>query len=199
MTKTLSTFAALLLAAAAFSPAHAASTTMCAPACPCPPAAKKVVRHAARPAMRGDRAYAAAFYDYRSASAVGRSFRAPWVEAPHDGRVPPMVSQGGYDDEDYGDDYADGYGYDTGYYGEEVSGPDLNRGWTGGVANWGGGYTGGGGGGGGGTAILAGGQNENGPTYNSFGQSFPSGGADTYAARANAYWRNTQIPIKQGN
>lgn len=183
--------AALLLSAAAFSPAYAA--TGCA-VCACPPAKKPVAHHAAaHPARRAP----VAFYDYGAAHRVGDRFRAAWIEAPHDGHVAYAGQQdsgyvqGGYYAGGYADNgYAqEGYGY--------VHNPDLDRGWTGGV-----GYVGdqnGGGGGGGGTAIIAGGQNGNGPTYNSYGQSFPYGGNDTAAAQTNANWRNTQIPIKQGN
>lgn len=193
--------AALLFSAAALSPALA-GTSPCA-VCACPPARKPLAHHAmARPAPR--RVAAVPFYDYGAAHRVGDRFRAAWVEAPHDGRVVYGAQQdggyaqsgyvqGGYASGGY-DAYADngyaqeGYGY--------VHNPDLDRGWSGGV-----GYMGdqGGGGGGGGTAIIAGGQNGNGPTYNSYGQSFPYGGADTYAAQTNANWRNAGIPIKQGN
>lgn len=202
--------AALLFSAAvvspAINPALAAAPVNCA-VCACPPAKKPVAAHRAAP-RPVRHAAAVPFYDYGAAHRVGDRFRAAWVEAPHDGHVaydgpPPAAyagnTQGGY----YGGAYAAGgyadYG-DNGYaqnsYGY-VHNPDLDRGWTGGV-----GYMGdqnGGGGGGGGTAILAGGQNGNGPTYNSYGQSFPYGGADTYAAQTNANWRNSSIPIKQGN
>ena len=197
-----STFAAFLLGTSVLAAVPAVAASSDRPVCSCAPA-RPVTHHAVRAAVRktvrADRAYATAFYDYRAAQPVSRSFHAAWVEAPHDRRIvfvnsypppaplppppPPPVAYG-----EYGD-----YGYGGGYAAMDYN-PDLNRGWSGGV-----GYTGaqdGGGGGGGGTAIIAGGQNQNGPTYNSYGQSFPYGGADTYAAQTNAYWRSTGIPIK---
>jgi hypothetical protein len=193
-----STFAAFLLSTSVLAAVPALAASVSCAACLCPPAkpvAHRATHASARKVVRADRAYATAFYDYRAAAPVSRSFHAAWVEAPHDRRIvfvnsypppaplPPAPPRPAYDD---------AYGYGGGYAAMDYN-PDLNRGWSGGV-----GYMGAqdGGGGGGGTAIIAGGQNQNGPTYNSYGQSFPYGGADTYAAQTNATWRNTGIPIK---
>jgi hypothetical protein len=127
---------------------------------PAPRAARKVVRRmaAARP-MRQN------YYDYGSAGRWQSEWHGEWRVAPNMG---PMQG-GGYYEEGavYGppaEEFAGGY--------DEMAGLQIDRGgWSGGV----GGDPEGGGGGGGGFGQLhfgQGGNQENGPTYNNYNQSF---------------------------
>jgi hypothetical protein len=133
--------------------------------CDCPDD-HKVQHHAeSRPVMpaprrvarRAVRHYAGSYYSYSYASpVVQREWHGAWRAAPNDAYIPgprPMA-----------------------YYARpEPQGLQIDeRGWSGGV----GGGDGGGGGGGGGdygqVHLATGGSAENGPTYNSYNQSFQS-------------------------
>jgi len=112
---------------------------------------------AARPARQ------ASYYDYGSAGRWQSEWHGEWRVAPN------MGPSGGYYEEGavYGppaDEFAGGY--------DEMAGLQIDRGgWSGGV----GGDPEGGGGGGGGFGQLhfgLGGNQENGPTYNNYNQSF---------------------------
>jgi hypothetical protein len=121
--------------------------------------ARKVVRRvAARPARQGS------YYDYGSAGRWQSEWHGEWRVAPNMG----PAQGGGYYEEGaaYGppaDEFGGGY--------DEMAGLQVDRGgWSGGV---GGGPDGGGGGGGFGQLHFGqGGNQENGPTYNSYNQSF---------------------------
>ena len=126
------------------------------------PAARKVVRRvAARPVMRRGGGY----YDYGSAGAYRGEWHGEWRVAPDMGPASYGPPPGAYYEE-----RAEAYGPPPDAYDE--AGLQLDRGgWSGGV----GGDPEGGGGGGGGFGQLHfnnGGNEENGPTYNSYNQSF---------------------------
>jgi hypothetical protein len=125
-------------------------------------ARKAVRRVAARPAVRQG-----GYYDYGSAGAFRSEWHGEWRVAPDMGPAaygPPQG--GGYYEQgaSYGPPPDDGY--------DETAGLQIDRGgWSGGV----GGDPEGGGGGGGGFGQLhfgQGGNQENGPTYNNYNQSF---------------------------
>ncbi len=126
---------------------------------------RKVVRRvAARPAMRRG-----GYYDYGSAGAFRSEWHGEWRVAPDMGPAAYGPPQGGGYYEEGGASYGpppDDAGYD------ETAGLQVDRGgWSGGV----GGDPEGGGGGGGGFGQLhfgQGGNQENGPTYNNYNQSF---------------------------
>jgi hypothetical protein len=135
--------------------------------CDCPDDIKAKPRHAARPVARAPRRIArASGYDYAAAGPVNQvGWHSEWRQAPNDavidlppnGYIPSPQAYGpppGYDDA-----------------GVQVD----NNGWSGGVGY--GGDAGGGGGAGftdgfGQVHFGNGGSAENGPTYNSYGQSF---------------------------
>lgn len=117
---------------------------------------RKVVRPAAR----------ARHYDYASAAPVARrEWHGAWRVAPNDAMIGPMP----------GPCCAPG---PQAYYAPPPPPPEYgirvdDRGWTGGVGNMGEGGGGGGGGGDYGQLHLAqGGNQQNGPTYNDYNQSF---------------------------
>jgi len=124
--------------------------------------ARKVVRRvAARPARQDS------YYDYGSAGRWQSEWHGEWRVAPNMG--PAAYAGGGY--------YQEGaaYGPPPGEFGggyDEMADLQIDRGgWSGGV----GGDPEGGGGGGGGFGQLhfgLGGNQENGPTYNNYNQSF---------------------------
>jgi hypothetical protein len=133
--------------------------------CDCPDDVKAKPRHAMRPVARAPRRIArASGYDYAAARPVSSyGWHSEWRQAPNDAviDVPPM-----------------GYGPPPEAYGPPPGYDDDglrvdNNGWSGGV-----GYGGEGGGGGGGGDSFGqvhfgtGGSVENGPTYNSYNQSF---------------------------
>lgn len=178
--------AAFIIFTPVFSPAAAAD-------CGCRDAVRAALakdRTAARaPARRA--AIAENFYDYDAARAVS-GYGRQWREAPQ-GYVAPVPAYDGPADlppyasappgappeyaEGYGDGYA--YGYQQGITVDQ-------QGWIGGVGYNGPGGGGGGGGGGGLTLTLAQPDNLNGPSYNSFGQSY---GGDYGAANQVGSWR----------
>jgi len=160
----------VLIATAALGAAPAlAGGTKAACACDCPDDHKvKAMPRPAAPMRRPARAV----YGYRYGQAVPVSLRGwhgAWRVAPDDGMVP-------------------GYGPPPGYYGPPPQDYGIHiddRGFVGGVAygasgvGYGGSGVGDGGGGGAGFAddfgqvhFAQGGNAENGPTYNSYGQSF---------------------------
>lgn len=157
-------FAASLLLTSAVAVAHlgvlaSPARADAAPAsefrCKCPQAQPRKVSSRPRPVARS----AVQGYDYGSAYAVNQGgWHGEWRVARNDGYVAPMPGYGG--------------GYEESYYGEPVQ---LDRdGWSGGVGM---GYGDGGGGGGGADGFGQlhfglGGSAENGPTYNSYNQSF---------------------------
>jgi len=129
---------------------------------------RKLARRAARPVAR--EGY---HYDYASAGPVMMGgWHGAWHVAPNDGRVPMMGPAA------YGPPMAYGPPPQAGYYGPPPDGmPIDDRGFSGGV-----GYMADGGGGGGGGFVdgfgqvhfAQGGNTQNGPTYNDYGQSFQS-------------------------
>lgn len=134
-------------------------------ACDC--VCKPVARHApARMSSDAGAEYAQSYYDYRSASAVREvtviSQAQPWVEAPHDGNI------GGYQDGSYG----------GGYGGQQVLGRvDANCGGGVGYNQADQGYMDSYGQ----VHFATAGNGQNGPTYNTYDQSFsnmpgPQGG-----------------------
>jgi hypothetical protein len=138
--------------------AHQAKVTCL---CDCPDDARHKVKahaapqhHAMRRAPR--RSYAGNAYDYGAFGGVNQNgWHGEWRQARNDGMVAPPP-----------------YGYDQG---DDEAGLHVDdRGWTGGVGGVAHGGGGGGGGGDlGGSVVLAnGGSAENGPTYNSYGESF---------------------------
>lgn len=180
-----------------FTPAEAADCG-CRDAVRAALAKERVIAPAPRPAPARRVAYAGSDYDYDAARAVDSSgYSHHWQTAPQ-GPVPPVPAYDGPADlppyapasymppvppgappayaEGYGDGYA--YGYRQGITVDQ-------GGWIGGV-----GYSGPGGGGGGGgggmTLTLAQPDNLNGPSYNSFGQSY---GGDYGAANQVGAWR----------
>lgn len=123
---------------------------------------KQARRVASRPAMRQSGGY----YDYGSAGAYRSEWHGEWRVAPDMGPAAYGPPPGAY--------YEQGAEYGPppeGYY-DETAGLQIDRGgWSGGV----GGDPEGGGGGGGGFGQLhfgLGGNQENGPTYNNYNQSF---------------------------
>lgn len=146
--------------------------------CDCPDDAKVRSRHSAvrpavrRPVRRVARRSGGGYYDYASAGPVGVSeWHGPWRVAPNDMIQAYDRPPQSYPVADYGPP-PDAYGPPPGYY-EPVRVDD--RGWSGGV----GANADGGGGGGGGfmdgfgqVHFGNGGNQENGPTYNSYNQSF---------------------------
>jgi hypothetical protein len=173
----------LLLAGAAISsvltnPAMA-TTHKVSCLCDCPDDYKVKPRHSeARPAVRRPvrrvaRQSGGGYYDYASASRVGGGgeWHGPWRVAPNDMIQAYDAPPQSYPVADYGPP-PDAYGPPPGYY-EPVRVDD--KGWSGGV----GANADGGGGGGGGfmdgfgqVHFGNGGNQENGPTYNSYNQSF---------------------------
>ncbi len=171
----------LLLTSAAISTIAITAPAMAAQSkvtclCDCPDDAKVRPRHSAvRPAVRRPVHRAArrsgGYYDYASAGRVGGEWHGPWRVAPNDMIQAYDVPPQSYPVADYGPP-PDAYGPPPGYY-ESVRVDD--RGWSGGV----GANADGGGGGGGGfmdgfgqVHFGNGGNQENGPTYNSYNQSF---------------------------
>ncbi len=135
--------------------------------CDCPADHKAQPRHVAIPvpprrmARRVVRRYAeAGYYSYRSAAPVyQRQWHGQWRVAPNDGFIPPGPGPVAY--------------YAPPAYVEPQGLAIDQRGWSGGVGNDGEG--GGGGGGLGGQVLLTNGANsQNGPSYNSYGESFQS-------------------------
>jgi hypothetical protein len=169
----------LLLTSAVISvtaPAAWAATHKVTCLCDCPDDTKVKPRHAAAPVRRAVRRIArpaAGYYNYASAAPVGAGEQhGPWRVAPNDMIQPYDQPPQSYPVADYGPNPG-AYGPPPGYS-EAVRVDD--RGWSGGVgAN----ADGGGGGGGGGfmdgfgqVHFGNGGNQENGPTYNSYNQSF---------------------------
>jgi hypothetical protein len=155
-------------------------------------------KSAARMMRTADAGMAGYRYDYRSASSVDMTpYTHHWEAAP-EGFVPPppeAMNNAPMDDEAmgygpplppgapaaYGEGYGDGYAY--GYR----QGIEIDQGgWTGGVGRAGGG----GGGGGGGALTVAQPDSLNGPSYNSFGQSY---GGDYQAANKIDAWRQQAL------
>jgi len=162
--------------------------------CDCPDDTKVKPRHAAAPVRRAVRRIArpaGGYYNYASAAPVGAGEQhGPWRVAPNDMIQPYAASPPSYPVADYGPN-PDAYGpprssYPVADYGPnpQAYGPPPgysesvrvdDRGWSGGV----GANADGGGGGGGGfmdgfgqVHFGNGGNQENGPTYNSYNQSF---------------------------
>ena len=133
--------------------------------CDCPADHKAQPRHAeARPALprrvarRIVRRYAeAGYYSYRAAAPIyQRPWHGQWRVAPNDAYIPGPAPVAYYGPPAY--DEPQGLAIDQ-------------RGWSGGVGN----DEGGGGGGGYGQVLLTSGANsQNGPSYNSYGESFQS-------------------------
>ncbi len=136
------------------------------------PSVRRAVRRAARPSGN--------YYNYASAAPIrGRDWHGAWRVAPNDmiqpyGAPPPsypVANARGPLPDPYGAGYSDSYGPQYADNGLRVD----DRGWSGGVGV---GADGGGGGGGGfmdgfGQVHFGnGGNQENGPTYNSYNQSF---------------------------
>lgn len=139
-----------------------------------------------RPAAAPRAQASAATYDYRKASAVDmHPYRQRWEE-PAQGPVapPPGYAAAGYGPPGH---YANPAYPDGWAYGYQAPAIQIDQdGWFGGVGYGGGGDGGGGGGGGGMTLTMAQPDSYNGPSYNSFGQSY--GGAYGAANQNNA-WR----------
>lgn len=145
-------------------------------------AAPAPVRRTARRAVRRS-----GYYDYASAAPVAGGWHGEWRVAPNDGRVPDIrayAEGGSVEDQRFAGctqmcGAPAGYGPPPGAYGPPPGyGPEGvavdDRGWTGGVGAM---ADGGGGGGGfmdgfGQVHFAQGGDVENGPTYNSYNQSF---------------------------
>jgi hypothetical protein len=142
------------------------------------------------------------FYDYRAASAVDTyPYTHHWSVAPQ-GYVPPAAMASGYGVPAYdgpadlppygpmpqGAAYgeADGYAQEGAYaYAQAPAITVEQQGWFGGVGYGGPGGGGGGGGGGGMSLTLSQPDSNNGPSYNSFGQSY--GGDYQSAAQVNNF------------
>jgi hypothetical protein len=123
---------------------------------PVMPAPRKAVRRMVRRPMH--RYAEGGYYSYSSAAPIiQREWHGEWRQAPNDAYIPgprPMAY----------------YAPPPPYQGLQID----NRGWTGGVGGGEGGGGGGGGDGGFGQVHFGnGGSVENGPTYNSYNQSFP--------------------------
>lgn len=155
---------------------------------------------------------AGAPYDYRAQSAVDMyPYRHRWEVAPQgyvpppQGYGPPMESYGpaegapmGYAPPmPYGPNYGMAYGqpYGEGWAYDYRPAITIDQGgWFGGVGYAGGGDGGGGGGGGGMTLSLAQPDASNGPSYNSFGQSY--GGSYGAANQNNVFRAEAFAPKK---
>ena len=136
--------------------------------CDCPADHKATPRHAAvrpiaprRMARRATRRYAQSggyFYSYGSAAPIRQGeWHGQWRAAPNDAYIPGPAP-------------AAYYGPPPMAYAEPEGLTIDQRGWSGGVGND---EDGGGGGGGGGALVLANSANsQNGPTYNSYDESF---------------------------
>ena len=160
------------------------------PACNCGPAPRAAMPRAA--------SYAEGGYDYRSARAVDTyPYTHHWTVAPQ-GYVPPVAMasasagipayDGPTDLPPYGPmpaGYGDAGGGATAYAEAPAITVDQ-QGWIGGVGYGHEGGGGGGGGGGGMTLTLAQPDSSNGPSYNSFGQSY---GGDYQSANQVNAWR----------
>jgi len=178
---------AVAAAFAIFSPADAADCG-CRDAVRAALAKDRTVEHAAA------RRAAEPFYDYRAARAVdGPGYGSQWREAPQGYVAPVPAYDGPADLPPYAaappgapPQYAEGYGEDSYAYGEQQGITVDQQGWIGGAGYAGPGGGGGGGGGGGLTLTLAQPDNLNGPSYNSFGQSY---GGDYGAANQVGAWR----------
>jgi hypothetical protein len=130
---------------------------------------RRIVRH--RPRHYVSRHVASSdYYDYRESESVRDEWHDSWHQAPNDAVIPgpyapaPYAQSGGTYAEGYAQSYERGGDCDCG------AGLQVDRyGWTGGV-----GYAGGAEGfmDGYGVMHFASGSFQNGPTYNSYGQSF---------------------------
>ena len=136
--------------------------------CDCPADHKVVPRHAAvrpvtprRVARRAVRPYAqAGFYSYGSAAPFyQREWHGQWRVAPNDAAIPGPAPVAYYPPPPMAYAEPEGLTIDQ-------------RGWSGGVGNDEGGGGGGGGGGYGQVLLTSSANSQNGPTYNSYGESF---------------------------
>jgi hypothetical protein len=159
--------AALISTTGLMTTAARASQTKVTCLCDCPDDHKvKPARHAELPApprrmvRRVVRHYAqAGYYSYRTAAPIiQREWHGQWRVAPNDGTIPGAAPVAYYAPPAY----------------VEPQGLAIDqRGWGGGVGN----EEGGGGGGGGGTGqivLTSSANSQNGPSYNSYGESFQS-------------------------